>query len=357
MATRILLAFLTLLTPFATIPSWACCAIGPRGKPVVNADQTVIIVWDAARQTQHFIRQATFRSDATDFGFLIPSPSEPQIEEAGDAAFEDLKQFTAPEKKTERVNASLGCGSRETTKFVTVSSKVNVLQSKVVAGLQTVVLETTSPKALVAWLQANGYPYTSEVEGWVTPYLGAGWKITAFKVATGADAKKAEMKALRLSFKTDRPLFPYREPDNRFDPERLGMKNRLLRIFFLAEAKYQGQFSTGASWKAPVVWSGPLNAGQRTKLVSNLKLSEEIKADTMWLTEFEHDWPYRVAPGDVIFSTDPDQSTVARPPIITYVEDDTNLKIIGLGLVVVMLALCYVVVRRLIWFRRSLSKP
>ena len=29
-----------------------CCPAGPRGKPVVNADQTVIILWDAANKTQ-----------------------------------------------------------------------------------------------------------------------------------------------------------------------------------------------------------------------------------------------------------------------------------------------------------------
>ena len=29
------------------------------------------------KQTQHFIRQASFKSEADDFGFLIPSPTQP----------------------------------------------------------------------------------------------------------------------------------------------------------------------------------------------------------------------------------------------------------------------------------------
>ena len=41
--------------------------------------------------------------------------------------------------------------------------------------------------------------------------------------------------ALRISFKTDRPLFPYREPDDKGDAGKLGAKDRLLRIYFLAE--------------------------------------------------------------------------------------------------------------------------
>ena len=46
-----------LLSPDAS----ACCPAPPEGKPVVNADQTVLIVWDAAAKTQHFIRQASFK--------------------------------------------------------------------------------------------------------------------------------------------------------------------------------------------------------------------------------------------------------------------------------------------------------
>jgi hypothetical protein len=35
----------------------ACCPAPPSGKPVVNADQTVIIIWDAAAKMQHFVRR------------------------------------------------------------------------------------------------------------------------------------------------------------------------------------------------------------------------------------------------------------------------------------------------------------
>src|SRR5580765_842326 len=48
------------LAYLASIPADACCPAGPKGKPVVNADQTVVILWDAANKTQHFIRQASF---------------------------------------------------------------------------------------------------------------------------------------------------------------------------------------------------------------------------------------------------------------------------------------------------------
>src|SRR5438105_2779881 len=78
------------------IPARACCPVGPSGKPVVNADQAVIILWDAATKTQHFIRRASFKSEGDDFGFLIPSPSQPELSESGNEAFPYLQSLTEP---------------------------------------------------------------------------------------------------------------------------------------------------------------------------------------------------------------------------------------------------------------------
>src|SRR5262249_37654152 len=83
-------------------PTPACCPAPPSGKPVVNADQTVILIWDAAAKTQHFIRQASFKSDADDFGFLVPTPAQPELNESDNEPFWVLKRLTEPERKKER---------------------------------------------------------------------------------------------------------------------------------------------------------------------------------------------------------------------------------------------------------------
>ena len=83
-----------LLAGHATPPSPACCPAPPSGKPVVNADQTVVILWDAATKTEHFIRRASFKSAADDFGFLIPSPTRPDLNESGNDAFPYLEKLT-----------------------------------------------------------------------------------------------------------------------------------------------------------------------------------------------------------------------------------------------------------------------
>jgi hypothetical protein len=297
---------------------------------VVNADQTVIMIWDAASKTQHFIRQASFKSEADDFGFLVPSPTQPELAESGNEAFPYLLKMTEPEKKKvqrPRGGMSCGCGITEKTAAPGVANlaeaqAVKVLEEKMVAGFQAVVLEATSANALIGWLKDHGYAYSPEVEAWAKPYVEAGWKITALKVAKENDGKEKKVVAassLRMSFKTERPLFPYREPDSSSSATALDAKHRLLRIYFIAEARYQGELTKDVAWTGKVAWADRLNEENRKKVLDMLKLPEATVPEVFWLTEFEDDWPYKVAPADVTFSLATDQSPVKRPPIIEYV--------------------------------------
>ncbi len=69
----------SLLSAGMTSPALACCAVAGPGTPVVNADQSVIIIWDHASKQQHLIRKAGFKTTATDVGFLVPTPSRPDL--------------------------------------------------------------------------------------------------------------------------------------------------------------------------------------------------------------------------------------------------------------------------------------
>lgn len=315
------ITFLLHLPPIAP----ACCPAPPRGKPVVNADQTVILLWDPASKTQHFIRQASFRSDADDFGFLVPTPNQPELSESGNTAFPYLQKLTGPEKKkVPRPSGGMSCGCAATKSPAgrAAPQPVRVLQEKLVAGFHAVVLEADSADVLVKWLKDNGYAFSSEVQAWAKPYVEAGWKITALKIAKAkgeAEKKSVDASALRMTFKTDRPLFPYREPNPESAAKVLEAKKRLLRIYFLADARYQGELTKETPWTGQVAWAGKLSATDRAKILALLKLPENTGPAEWWLTEFEDDWPYRAAPADVVFSRGRDQNPVRRPPLIEYV--------------------------------------
>jgi Uncharacterized protein conserved in bacteria (DUF2330) len=315
------LAGVCLLAYLASIPADACCPAGPMGKPVVNADQTVVILWDATNKTQHFIRQASFKSDADDFGFLVPSPTQPELEESGNDAFTTLRKLTEPEIK--RLPRPRNTEKKDDDKSPPKSKDfVKVLEQKLVAGFNAAVLETNSTAALVKWLKDNGYAFSPEVEAWAKPYVEQGWKITALKVAKDANSKNNKTvasAALRLSFKTDRPLFPYREPDYKGTANALGAKQRLLRIYFVAEVRYEGTLTEKQRWTGEVAWAGKLSAADRKKLLEQFKLPAKTGPANWYLTEFEDNWPYKVAPADVYFARSANQKDVRRDPIIEYV--------------------------------------
>jgi hypothetical protein len=322
------LAGVVLFLSLPVAPAPGCCPAPPLGKPVVNADQTVIIIWDAATKTQHFIRQASFTSAADDFGFLVPSPAPPELNESGNEAFPYLLKLTEPEiQKVPRPRGGLSCGCGMTLSSRledghAVPGQVRVLDEKFVAGFQAAVLEASSAKALIVWLQDNGYSFSPAIEAWAKPYVEANWKITALKVVKDKGAqeqKRVAASALRMTFKTDRPLFPYREPDSQSAAESLGAKRRLLRIYFLAEARYQGELTKEVPWTGQVAWANKLDATVRKKVLELLKLPETTGPAQWFLTEFEDEWPYRKAPADVYFSRDVNQNSVKRPPIIEYV--------------------------------------
>jgi hypothetical protein len=190
-----------------------------------------------------------------------------------------------------------------------------VIEERTVAGFDTVVLAADSGNALAAWLKEHRYAYTPEVAAWAQPYLDQKWYMVAMKISkrdAGRGSAGISASALRISFKTDRPLFPYREPDSRKDASELGVKDRVLRIYFIAEARYEGRFPDGQAWTGDLKWSRPLSSDQRRQLLMKLNLDQNVGPAQFWLSEFVDHWPYGVAPGDVYFSPSRDQKEVAK---------------------------------------------
>src|SRR5262249_33662479 len=127
--------------------------------------------------------------------------------------------------------------------------------------------------------------------------------------------KDVAAKALRMSFKTDRPLFPYREPNPTKAAKALAVEKRLLRIYFIAEARYQGELTRQKRWTGGVAWAGKVSEADRKDLLEKLKLPATTGPANWWLTEFEDDWAYESAPADVYFSRSAEQKSIKRPTI------------------------------------------
>jgi hypothetical protein len=226
-----LLLLATLLPPDN---AGGCMIVSRLGQKVEMAEEEAIIVWDASTKTQHFIRRAAFKTTARDFGFLVPTPTRPTLAEADDKAFVRLGRLFAP-----RFLPPKGKG-----KFPGGGGDVVVIEKKRVAGLDAVVLQARDPAALNGWLKEHGYPSQPEQVEWLRPYVEKQWLLTAFKFAGGEGSKELATRAVRMSFKTERPFFPYREPKTA--PAK--GTARLLRVYLVGTGAATGTLGEKEAW-------------------------------------------------------------------------------------------------------------
>ena len=298
----------------------ACAPAPPPGAFVQIAEETALIVWNADAKQEHFIRRGAFRTGAKDFGFLVPTPSKPELEAVPDSVLTSFDDMIRPEMVTAnhyRPNplplvlwpffVFLARGGMVPAAAL---APVRVLDAKRVAGYDAVVLEADNAGALAGWLKEHGYDDRPALQSWLRPYVDAHWKISAFKIAAGEQAVTTD--AIRMTFTTDKPVYPYREPADQREnlPEEARLQTRLLRVFFLGTERMAGAVGSGP-FAGKTTWSGPVEK------MPSLPFSAPAKP---WLTVFEDDSSPRPGTDDLFFSKSADQADV-RPPPIVYDKD------------------------------------
>ncbi len=78
--------------------------------------------------------------------------------------------------------------------------------------------------------------------------------------------------AVRMSFKTERPFFPYREPADQRDAKAKDVK-RLLRVYVAAKQRMAGKLGDGSTkWPGATVWANAVTEPERASLLTKVKL-------------------------------------------------------------------------------------
>jgi hypothetical protein len=289
------------------IASLACAPTGREGEVIHIAEESAIIIWDAAAKKQHFIRRASFETKAKGFGFLVPTPTAPELEDADESAFHALSEITSPPRDHRVVPK----GEVKAAAVISLAApRVKVLQVRKIAGFEAAVLDANDANLLDGWLKQHGYSSNPDLLEWYRPYVEQGWIITAFKIDSEPEGDaRIETSAVRMSFKTERPFFPYREPAS---AQKGHGGQRLLRIYLIADARYEGEIGKGGAWPASTVWSGPLENKDRESLLRLLRLPATTASGSLRLTEFEDRSSPRPGVADLTFGAGSNQSTVKR---------------------------------------------
>lgn len=302
---------------------WACSGVGPPGKPVVFGDQTNIVIWAEAHRTEHFIRNANFKSGADDFGFIAPTPGEPQLNQASNQAFYTLANL-APVIRYRAASGGAGFGGGGR------SDEVKVIQEADVAGYHATTLLSKDAHAINDWMNEHGYVSTPEVEKWAERYCSRGWYLTAFKVIDRTKLA-ASTGTVRMSFKTRKPFNPFYVPSTNIPNRGKGT----LRVYFVSVGDYDANIGKTGTWQVPQ-WKAAIPEASATLLAKQIELpASAIPQNAQVETFVDNDFP-RPAADDIYFTKKRPATPAPAVPARTVPPTFLTPLVAGFGLVAVV---------------------
>ena len=119
---------------------------------------------------------------------------------------------------------------------------------------------------------------------WLGYYTKKGWVFAALKYVATPETT-THTKAVRISFKTDEPHYPYKMPSDAFKPGWV----RPLKLYFVADSRIKARLADGGSqWTGREVWSGELPKGHYADLAEELALQPSDLPANATVTIFEN---------------------------------------------------------------------
>lgn len=315
--------------------AYPCLPLSTRGaNPVAVASETAVIVWDPETKTEHFIRTATFSGDGKPIGFLVPTPTPPKLraidDDRADSAGE-LERLIAPKTLIRRqqyyrlsedwnifpaARSASKSSDHVTAGAATAEAKdVDVLSQGDVGGYRTAVLKATDTQSLIKWLKQNRFESDARLEPWLAPYIEKGWAITAFRFQPTGPGFMSD--PVCLTFKTDRPFYPYREPRAIHSPA-----SRTLRVFLITPERMKGELDSGP-WSTSAEHSGSMRTMSADYLADGYDLPKTLFRGRR-LTSFLDRMPVRPE-SELFFVRDTNQQETAVPPVVRVVEDPIDI--------------------------------
>jgi hypothetical protein len=250
--------------------------------PMSLVDEKAVIVWDADRNIEHFVRQAMFEGEAADFGFIVPAPTLPTVAEADGEVFSELSEFVDSQKNDRR--GSTGFAGMESVDAAPAGS-VEVIDQYMVGDYEASILKGSDGAAILDWLKQNGYDSRPAMEDWLGHYATMDWYFAALKFVRPEDAQSQQTTAVRVSFTTDVPFYPYKMPSDTWPKGHY----RPIALYFVATGIARGQYrGDSRDWEAEVYWSGRLPHDQSSAVAKMIGISADEMPQNATLTAFHN---------------------------------------------------------------------
>ena len=181
--------------------------IAPVASPAdISEPEQKAVVW-YHDGVEDLILSVSYGGAPKEFCWVVPVPSQPEVDKVGGALFHELSELTDV-----RVAMAGGEGMAGAMMEGT-DEEVVVLERKVVGVYDVAVLAASGEGALVDWLHESGYAFPDEGQDVLAHFVDRDWVFVAARIAPekadlAGGLASGEVAPLRLTFECDEPVYP-----------------------------------------------------------------------------------------------------------------------------------------------------
>ncbi len=240
----------------------ACCYFAAQDKDILQPGQKAFVQWRPDEGIESFTVQPKFEGNALDFGMVIPTPSQPKLDEMPRDFFKDLAIYTILLPLPENIWTDLlPAPPTAGTAFLAEEGGFNgapgggdlgvrVLEAGVVGSLDYKIITAERADGLFEWLKENQYSYSGD-EATLQHYVTKKWFFTVMKIdpkqmKRAADGSYAgEVTPTRFTFETKECIYPLKITQ-------ISVKDVTDALFYVqapGQMDLQGDWSWMHSWR------------------------------------------------------------------------------------------------------------
>ena len=203
-----------------------------KHKDINEPTQKAILVYDGGQEDM--VLQVKYGGPVDEFGWLIPVPNLPKVQEGSMKCFYELSQFT--QQKFNLVLEGPSAGITRGGPAPSAEPPVKVIETKTVGAYEVAILSARDSGALAQWLEANQFYLPADKNGVIDTYVKQQWYFVAVRInlsksegfqllasprqaeneskanlanySTHLKLASGELNPLQISFASDRCVFP-----------------------------------------------------------------------------------------------------------------------------------------------------
>jgi hypothetical protein len=188
-----------------------------KGEEKVSSDtQKALIAWHNGMETLHV--QSSYRGPATDFAWVIPVPTRPEVSRSDWSLFEAAEKTTRPQVTVRigRRRTALGSSAGKEEKE-TLSTGVRELESLDIRELHINIVEANNAGGFVRWLRDHEYSVGEDSEPVLRQYIDERFYFVVAKIRKSSTWAKRKgvtetisggLTPLAITFSAEKPFYP-----------------------------------------------------------------------------------------------------------------------------------------------------